>query len=68
MKSSFLNICRKHEWQIKHGIQLLGVILLGVGVGIELACHAAVGYAVITFGSAVFAFGTKLVHERRDEK
>lgn len=41
-------------------IQLTGLVVLGVGCGIELAYRAAVGCILITAGSVVFAIGTKL--------
>jgi len=42
-------------------VQLAGVLLLGVGCGIELAMKAHVGFVLITAGSVIFAIGTKLL-------
>jgi len=41
-------------------VQLAGVLLLGVGIGIELAMKAHAGFVAITAGSTIFAIGTKL--------
>jgi len=41
-------------------IQLIGLIVIGVGVGIELAYRAHAGLIIITVGSVCFAVGTKL--------
>lgn len=43
-------------------IQLLGLIFLGIGIGIELVLRAELGYILITVGAVVFAVGTKLKH------
>jgi len=41
-------------------IQLIGLVVIGVGVGIELAFKAHAGLIIITIGSVCFAVGTKL--------
>ena len=41
-------------------IQLIGLIVIGVGVGIELAFKAHMALILITVGSVCFAVGTKL--------
>lgn len=41
-------------------IQLTGLVVVGVGCGIELAYRCPVGVILITGGSVVFAIGTKL--------
>lgn len=41
-------------------IQLIGLVFLGVGCGIELAFKAHAGLILITVGSVCFAVGTKL--------
>jgi len=41
-------------------IQLLGTVVIGIGVGIELAYKANVGLIIITIGSVAFAIGTKV--------
>lgn len=41
-------------------VQLVGLIFLGMGVGIELAYKADIGYICITVGSVIFAVGCKL--------
>uniref|UniRef100_A0A6M3Y0S7 Uncharacterized protein n=1 Tax=viral metagenome TaxID=1070528 RepID=A0A6M3Y0S7_9ZZZZ len=41
-------------------IQLIGLVVIGVGTGIELALRAHLGFIVITVGSVCFAVGTKL--------
>lgn len=41
-------------------IQLIGLVVVGVGVGIELAYRANFALLLITLGSIAFAVGTKL--------
>ena len=41
-------------------IQLVGLVIVGVGVGVELVHQAGLWLVVITVGSIVFAVGTKL--------
>jgi len=41
-------------------IQLLGLVVIGAGVGIELAYKADIGLITITVGSVAFAIGTKM--------
>ena len=41
-------------------IQLLGLVVIGAGLGTELALRAHVGLILITVGSVCFAVGTKL--------
>lgn len=41
-------------------IQLIGLVVIGLGTGIELALKADVGLILITIGSVCFAVGTKL--------
>ena len=41
-------------------IQLSGLVVVGIGCGIELASRAAVWTVLITAGSVIFAIGTKL--------
>lgn len=48
-------------------IQLVGLILLGVGIGVEIITHADLWYIAITLGAAVFAVGTKLRHQGREK-
>ena len=38
-------------------IELVGIAGIGVGVGIELATHADLGWAVVTSGSCLVAIG-----------
>lgn len=38
-------------------LELVGVTATGIGVGIEMACHADYGYLVITAGSCLVAIG-----------
>jgi hypothetical protein len=38
-------------------IELIGIAGIGVGIGIELATHADVGWAVVTTGSCLVAIG-----------
>lgn len=41
-------------------IQLIGTVVIGIGVGCELAVGADMWLVVITVGSIVFAIGTKI--------
>lgn len=43
-------------------IQLIGIIFLGIGIGIEIVQRAELGYILITVGAAIFAVGTKIKH------
>ncbi len=38
-------------------LELVGVASIGVGIGVELATHADVGWAVVTTGSCLVAIG-----------
>jgi len=38
-------------------IELTGIAAIGVGVGIELATNADIGWVVVTIGSCVVAIG-----------
>ena len=38
-------------------IELVGIAAIGVGIGIELATHADLGWAVVTGGSCLVAIG-----------
>ena len=49
-------------------VQLLGLVFLGVGFGVEVALRAHVGFILLTGGSILFAVGTKLRHERSPKR
>jgi hypothetical protein len=51
-----------HHPRIGNLIQLLGVVLLGIGFGIEIAYHADYGYITLTAGSIIFTVATKIKH------
>jgi len=38
-------------------IELVGVAAVGVGIGVELATHADIGWATVTVGSCLVAIG-----------
>ena len=38
-------------------IELVGIASIGTGIGIELATHADVGWALVTIGSCLVAIG-----------
>ena len=38
-------------------IELVGIAAIGIGIGIELATHADLGWAVVTTGSCLVAIG-----------
>ena len=38
-------------------IELVGIAVIGVGIGVELATHADIGWALVTTGSCLVAVG-----------
>ena len=38
-------------------LELVGIATVGMGIGVELAAHANIGYLVITIGSLLVATG-----------
>jgi len=38
-------------------IELVGIAAIGVGIGVELAAHADIGWALVTTGSCLVAVG-----------
>ncbi len=38
-------------------LELVGIAAIGVGIGVELATHADIGWAVVTTGSCLVALG-----------
>ncbi len=38
-------------------LELIGVAAIGTGIGVELATHADIGWAVVTTGSCLVAIG-----------
>jgi hypothetical protein len=38
-------------------IEVVGVAAIGIGIGVELATHADIGWATITIGSCLVAMG-----------
>jgi hypothetical protein len=38
-------------------LEVIGIAAIGVGIGIELATHADLGWAVVTTGSCLIAIG-----------
>jgi len=55
MQNSSKNKCRAGEV-----VQLVGLVMLGAGIALEIAYQANVWLVLITVGSIVFAIGTKL--------
>jgi len=47
----------RHIFKIATAIELIGIAACGMGVGIELAMQADVGYMLITGGSVLIATG-----------
>jgi len=39
-------------------LELVGIAAIGVGIGVELATHADIGWAVVTTGSCLVAVGS----------
>ncbi len=50
----------KHNNRQGDIIQLIGLVVVGAGCGIEIVAGAHVGLIIITVGSIAFAIGTKL--------
>ena len=38
-------------------LELVGIAAIGVGIGVELAAHADIGWVVVTTGSCLVAIG-----------
>ncbi len=38
-------------------IELVGLAAIGIGIGVELATHAEIGWALVTTGSCLVAIG-----------
>jgi len=38
-------------------IEVVGVAAIGVGIGVEMATHADIGWAIVTTGSCLVAIG-----------
>ncbi len=38
-------------------IEVVGVAAIGIGIGVELATHADIGWAIVTIGSCLVAIG-----------
>ena len=38
-------------------LELVGIAAIGVGIGVELATHADIGWAIVTTGSCLVAVG-----------
>lgn len=44
-------------------VQLMGVLLLGAGVTIEIIMREPVYLGIITLGAVIFSIGTKIKHK-----
>jgi hypothetical protein len=38
-------------------LEIVGIAAIGVGIGVELATHADIGWAIVTTGSCLIAVG-----------
>jgi len=38
-------------------LEIVGVAAIGMGIGVELATHADIGWAIVTTGSCLVAIG-----------
>ena len=38
-------------------MEIAGIVAIGVGIGVELATHADIGWAIVTIGSCFVAMG-----------
>jgi hypothetical protein len=38
-------------------LEITGIAAIGVGIGVELAAHADIGWALVTIGSCMVAIG-----------
>jgi len=39
-------------------LEIVGIAAIGVGIGVELAAHASIGWAMVTAGSCLVAIGS----------
>ena len=39
-------------------LEIVGFATIGVGIGVELAAHASIGWAMVTIGSCLVAIGS----------
>ena len=39
-------------------LEIVGIAAIGVGIGVELATHASLGWAMVTTGSCLVAIGS----------
>jgi len=39
-------------------LEIVGIAAIGVGIGVELAAHASIGWAMVTTGSCLVAIGS----------
>jgi len=50
-------------------LEVVGIAAIGVGIGVELATHADIGWAIVTTGSCLVAIGGviwgKFMHRER---
>lgn len=51
---------RKKRGKWGEVVQLLGLVLLGLGIGLEIVYEGTIFLIIITIGSVVFAIGTKI--------
>jgi hypothetical protein len=38
-------------------LEIIGIAAIGMGIGVELATHASIGWAIVTIGSCLVAIG-----------
>jgi len=38
-------------------LEIVGIAAIGIGIGVELATHANIGWAIVTTGSCLVAIG-----------
>ncbi len=53
-------------------LEVVGIAAIGIGIGVELATHAGVGWGIISVGSCLIAIGGviwgKFMHRDRENK
>ncbi len=59
----------KFSYLLPITLELLGIVGIGIGTGIELTMHADTGYVALSIGSVLIATGGiiwgKFVHRKR---
>ena len=47
----------KTLWAVTIVVEIVGIMVVCAGIGVELAMHAALGYILVTVGAVILATG-----------